>query len=95
MDREVIKLTNEELEDFDFTGGSKWSLRNETYNYIETLRTDQFSDGASWDTIVQRESDKKFFKWGCWDTSRDYQMEYGENCMKEVFQTVISKTIYE
>lgn len=37
MKREKIKLTEEELEDFDFTGGSVWELRGETYNFIKKL----------------------------------------------------------
>ena len=98
MEREKIKLTEKELEDFDFTGGYKgttWELRGETYVYVEEIRTDEFSDGESWDIIVNRHSDGKFFKWNCWDTGRSYQMESGDNYMEEVFPKTITKIIYE
>ena len=95
MKREKIKLTTAELEDFDFTGGEEWQLRGETYKFVETIRTDEFSDGPSWDTVVRRESDGKFFKWNCWDAGRTYEMESGNNYMEEVFQKTITKVIYE
>ena len=95
MKREKIELTENEMEDFDFTGGDQWELRNETYDFVETIRTDEFSDGPSWDTIVKRKSDGKFFKWNCWDTSRDYQMESGDNYMEEVFSELETKIIYK
>jgi len=97
MKREIIRLTEEELEDFDFTGGSTWNLRDETYNYVDTIRTDKYSDGPSWDTVVQRKSDGKFFLWNCWDagTHNGYMMESGDNYMEEVFPKTITKTIYK
>ncbi len=97
MKREKINLSEEELEDFDFTSDSgAWLLRDETYKFVETIRTDEFSDGESWDTIVRRESDGKFFKWNCWEGGSDgYQMESGDNYMEEVFPKTITKVIYE
>lgn len=98
-EREEIKLTEEELEDFDVTAGcisgQQWIVRDETYNHVETIRTDEFSDGESWDTIVKRHSDGKFFKWHCWESSHGYVMEDGKNKMVEVFPKTITKTIYE
>ena len=93
--RERICLTDEELEDFDFTGGSEWELRDEIYKFVEEIRTDKFSDGPSWDIVVKRDSDDKFFKWHCWESSRDYVMSGGRNYMEEVFLKVITKVIYE
>jgi len=96
MKREKIKLTDEELEDFDFTSTyGSWKLRGEEYTFIEEIRTDEFSDGPSWDTIVQRKSDNKFFKWNCWDSDNAYYMEDDDNSMEEVFQEIITKTIYK
>jgi hypothetical protein len=94
-EREKINLTEEELEDFDFTGGSKWELRGETYNFVERIRTDEFSDGPSWDIVVKRESDGKYFKWNCWDSGRAYHMESGDNYMEEVYQKINTKITYE
>lgn len=97
MEREKIELTKEELNDFDYTSGYKsttWELRGETYNFVEKIRTDQFSDGPSWDIVVKRQSDEKFFKWNCWDSGREYLMEDGDNYMKEVFQEVVTVAKY-
>ena len=95
--KEKIYLTEDELMNFDFTGGSKWELRNEIYNFIVKIRTDEMSDGESWDIVVKRESDDKFFKWNCWDAGshNGYMMENGDNYMEEVFPKVITKTVYE
>ena len=99
MKREKIKLTPEELENFEFatTGyeGDKWQLRGETYSYVDTIRTDEMSDGPSWDVVVKRESDGKYFKWNCWDAGdyNGYMMESGDNYMEQVFPKL--KTIYE
>lgn len=95
MKREQIKLTEEELEEFDFTGGAIWHLRGETYKFVDEIRTDQMSDGPSWDTVVQRESDSKFFKWHCWDAGDHYIMSDGDDYqIKEVFQKQVIKTTY-
>jgi RAB protein geranylgeranyltransferase component A len=97
MEREIIKLTEEELEYFDFTRThGSWELRDEKYNFVNEIRTDQFSDGESWDTIVQRESDGKFFKWNSWDAGEHngYFMEHEENSMKEVFPKNVTITTY-
>jgi hypothetical protein len=97
MERERIYLTEEELENFDFTGGSQWGLRGEIYNFVEEIRTDQYSDGPSWDIVVKRQSDGKYFKWHCWDGGyhNGYMMEGGDNYMEEVFPKVITATIFE
>jgi hypothetical protein len=97
MEKEIIYLTKEELEDFDFTGGSKWKLNGEVYDFVETIRTDQYSDGPSWDTVVKRQSDGKYFKWNCWDGGdhNGYIMEDGDNCMEEVLPKTITTTVYE
>jgi hypothetical protein len=97
IEKERIHLTEEELEDFDFTGGRQWVLRNEIYLSIEVVRTDEMSDGPSWDIVAQRQSDRKYFKWNCWDAGdhNGYLMESGDNYMEEVFPEVITKTIYK
>lgn len=95
MKKEKIYLTEEELEDFDITGCDEWELRSETYVYVDTTRTDTTSDGPSWDTIVKRQSDGKFFKWNCWDTGHQFCMEHGNNYMEETFPKQVTITIYE
>ena len=95
--REKIELTSDELNEFDFTGGSEWELRDETYQFVDKIRTDKFSDGPSWDIVVKRDSDDKHFKWNCWDAGdqNGYIMQHGDNYMKEVFKKVVTTVIYE
>jgi len=87
------------MEDFDFTGGyegTTWELRGEVYKYVTKIRTDQYSDGPSWDIVVQRESDDKYFKWNCWDSGmHGYKMESGKNYMEEVLKKTIAHVTYE
>jgi hypothetical protein len=97
MKKERIELTKEELEDFDFTGGRQWELRGETYDFVEEIRTDKYSDGPSWDIVAQRQADGKFFKWNCWDagTHNGYIMQHQDNYMEEVFAKRVTTTTYE
>ncbi len=98
MERERVVLTEEELCDFDFTGGYEgltWELRNEVYHFVKKIRTDQYSDGPSWDIVVKRESDNKYFKWNCWDAGSAYYMESGDNYMEEVFPKTVTTVTYE
>lgn len=100
MKREKIFLTNEELICFDISGNNKcWKLRDETYNFVDIERTDEYTNGPSWNVIVIRESDNKYFKWNCWDTSTNYGigflMEFGDNFMVEVFPKTITTVTYE
>lgn len=98
MEKEKVYLTEEELEDFDFTGRhGTWKLRGETYTYVDDIDTSRYSDGESWDTLVKRESDGKFFKWNCWDGgySNGYIMQHGDNYMVEAIPTKIITTKWD
>jgi len=101
MEKEQIKLNEEELREFDFTDsgkGATWKLKGETYLWCDEVRTDAMSDGPSWETIVQRKSDDKFFKWNCWDAGyhNGYIMSDGDIYqMEEVFPKTTTTVIYE
>ena len=94
MKKETIYLTEEELEDFDFTGGNKWELRGEIYNFVEQIDIPNGDDGEIWEIVVQRKSDDKYFKWDCWRTSYEYYMSDGDNYMEEVFPKTVNKVVY-
>jgi len=47
--------------------GSSYTIDGETYTHIMRINTSDFSDGDSWDYIVQRASDELFFKFNVWD----------------------------
>lgn len=67
-----------------------------TEEEFDEVRTDKYSDGSSWDIVVKRESDGKFFKWNCWaGKNYSYRMQGGNNYMTEVFPESITKIIYK
>jgi len=87
-EREIITLTDEEFEDFDFIGGyirTEWEIQNEIYKYVDEINTAAHSDGDSWNIVVQRDSDKKFFVWGCWNSSESRYKMSPEKVIKQVF----------
>lgn len=96
MEREVIILSDDELSDFDFTSThGAFNVRGDLYYFVGEIRTDDTSDGESWETIVQRDSDDKFFKWDTWDSgSGGYLMSDGDNTITEVFPESKTNTIY-
>jgi hypothetical protein len=78
--------------------GSSVEINNETYVHVEEINTSYKSDGASWDYIVQRKSDKKYFKFNVWeldDYRCVYEFSHNNNSLTEVFQKGINKNIYE
>jgi len=95
-EREIIHLNENSIRDLwngvYFTGSSV-EVEGETYTSVEKINTSEYSDGESWEYIVQRQSDKKFFKFSVWDSSREYVFSDGENTLEEVFQKL--KTIVE
>ena len=65
MKREEIEITDTE-EFGDFTGDGPWKWEGQTYNKVEKIHRHN-CDGECWDMIIQRESDKKYFKFDVWD----------------------------
>ena len=68
--KEKIESTQEELLVFWnelYFEGSSATLDGESYKHIKKINTSDQSDGPSWDYIVQRKSDGKFFKFNVWD----------------------------
>lgn len=93
MEREEIELTHDELMDlFDgiYFASDKYELKGEIYQQVDKVNTSDYSDGPSWDYVVQRESDKKFFEFNIWESSHGYVFE--DKCLLEVFPE--TKTVY-
>lgn len=92
--REFIKVTGEEFG--DFTGYGPWEVKGEKYYKVTEINTSHMSDGESWDVIIQRESDDKFFKFNWWEGGNDgYVFCDGEDGIEEVFAKTKRATIYE
>ena len=71
--KEKIDLTHEQLNDLwevIYHKGNKYTLNDEIYEQIEKINTSEYSDGESFDYIIKRESDGKFFKFNVWDSGR-------------------------
>lgn len=85
-EREIIKLTEEEFSKFDHTKKEGlWHLRDETYEFVEIITTDHLSDNESWDTIVKRHSDGKYFRWEIAHIDNKWCMGFYHNKIEEVF----------
>jgi hypothetical protein len=96
MERELIKMTKDEISEFWnalYFEKSQTKYNKQTYTHVERINTSEYCDGECWDYIVQRKSDKKFFKFEVWDTGNEYN--FGDNFLTEVFRKKITKFIYE
>ena len=70
MEKEKIDLTLDELMELwngVYHMGNTHELKGETYKQVKQINTSDMSDGPSWDYILERESDGKFFKFNIWD----------------------------
>ena len=94
-EREIVKLTEDEImdlwNDIYFKDGATSKIEDETYTRIQQINTSDKSDGDSWDFIVCRESDKKYFKFNVWDAGshNGYIFSDGENDLEEVFLELV------
>lgn len=87
MKREKIELSNDELMDLwdgIYFEGSSYELNDETYTHVKMINKSDFSDGPSWDYIVKRKSDDKFFKFHIWESSNGYKFK--DEFLIEVFE---------
>lgn len=76
-----MNFSKEELSDL-WNGvyhlGSSCIIQNEEYTSVQINNTSDQSDGDSWDYIVKRTSDGKFFCFNVWDAGRNgYLFEDG------------------
>lgn len=72
-------------------------FKGEIYKQIEKINTSEYSDGESWDYIIQRNSDGKYFTFHVWDAGEHngYIFSDETNSLTEVFPKTITKIIYE
>lgn len=94
MKRIKVKLSHDDLMDLwdgVYFDGNKHEVKGEIYTQIDKVNTSDYSDGPSWDYIIQRESDKKFFKFNVWESSHGYVFE--DKYIEEVFPE--TKTVYK
>lgn len=67
--------------------GNSYKIDNETYTSVDKINTSEFSDGESWDYIVQRKSDGKYFKFNVWDAGEYNGYLFEDKGLEQVFQT--------
>lgn len=98
MKPEIIKLEYDTILEFWnelYFKDSSTELNGETFTHIEKINTSEFSDGESFDYIVQRKSDGKYFKYHWWEGGNSgYIFSDEKNTLEEVFPEVINKTIW-
>jgi len=94
--RILIKMTSEqqlELWDGVYFIGNSYEIEGETYISVDKINKSDYSDGPSWDYIVQRKSDDKFFKFNIWEAGGNNGYLCQDKGLQEVFQ--VTKTTYE
>jgi hypothetical protein len=102
MEREVIQLDYEtiyELWNDLYFDNSTTELDGIKFTKIEKINTSDYCDGECHDVIVQRDTDKKYFKFSYWEgdfnSSGNYQFSDGDNTLTEVFPRQIISVVYE
>lgn len=97
----MIRLDKEtcaNLWDGVYFKGSTYELNGDTFTHIKKINTSEYSDGESWDYILQRGSDGKMFRLPVWDAGEHngYIFNDGnENTLEEVFPRVGIDVDYE
>jgi hypothetical protein len=97
-EREIVESTQEELLDLWnglYHKGSSDELYGETYTHIEEIDTSKYSDGPSWDYILQRKSDGKYFKLHVWDGGYHNGFVIQREYLEEVFPVEENKVVYK
>jgi hypothetical protein len=96
MERLKIEMSSEdilELWNLLYFDNSEADFEGEKYKNIQKINTSDYSDGPSWDYIIQRQSDGKFFKFNIWESSKGYIVE--DEYLEEVFPKTVVKIEYE
>lgn len=95
-ERILIELTEQEqleLWDAVYYMGNSHEINGETYTSVDQINTSDYSDGPSWDYIVQRKSDGLFFKFNVWDAGGYNGYLCQDEGLEQVFQ--VTKITYE
>jgi len=91
IEREKIILTHDEL--MDLWNGvyyieREYNVKDETYSQVKKINTSDYSDGPSWDYILKRKSDGKFFKFNVWDAGGNNGYIFEDEYLIEVFEKI-------
>ena len=87
--REKIELDHDKLMDLwngVYHKGNSTELDGETYTQVMKINTSDKSDGESWDYIIQRKSDNKYFKFNVWDAGEHNGYIFEDEYIEEVFE---------
>jgi len=91
MKREKIELSSDKLMDLwdgVYFDSNEYKLKGESYKQIKKINTSDLSDGPSWDYIIQRKSDGKFFKFNVWDAGDHNGYIFEDEFLIEVFEKI-------
>lgn len=90
QERLLIEMSEEkqkELWNGVYYMGMSYEMDGETYTSVDKINTSDYSDGESWDYIVQRKSDGLYFKFNVWDAGEHNGYLCQDKGLKQVFQT--------
>lgn len=97
-EKEIIECSSEELRDLwngVYYKGNKYEFKGDIYEQVDKIDTSRYSDGPSWDYIVKRKSDGKFFKFNVWDAGDHNGYIFEDEYLEEVHQSQKSINHYE
>ena len=91
--REEINFDGETMHclwDGVYYKNSSVNINGEIYAHIEKINTSEFSDGESYEFVVQRISDGKFFKFDVWEAGGEngHIFSDGNASLTEVFKKI-------
>lgn len=95
-EKKTIKLSSEQQEELwnaVYYMGNSHVIDGELYTSVDKINTSEYSDGPSWDYIVQRKSDGLFFKFNVWDAGDHNGYVFEDKGLEQVLQ--ITKITYE
>lgn len=88
-EREKIELTQDQLMELwngVYHKSNEYELKGEMYRQVLKINTSDMSDGPSWDYIIKRKSDDKFFKFNIWDAGEYNGYIFEDEYIIEVFE---------
>jgi hypothetical protein len=89
MNKEIINLNSEELMDLwngVYHKGNTYELKGELYEQVDVIDKSKYSDGPSWDYIIQRQGDGRYFKFNVWDAGSHNGYIFEDEYLEEVEQ---------
>lgn len=87
--REKIDATQEEILELwngVYHPNDEYEFKGQTYIHMKTASASDYPDGDSWDFIIKRKSDGKYFKFNVWNAGEHNGYVVEDEYLIEVFE---------